>query len=411
MINNNALNTALQNSGKGTGLQVSKKAHYVLIASQVALATALVFANVSLLKDAIKTIYTPIGFVTHNISTLTLNVHSTEDLSKENTQPILAEIMKKLEALPQVKAITQASSPLNGYGIKALTRHGNSVKYIPYFKRIDEGYFAFIEQPLLQGKNISREDRQENHNVLVINEAFAKQLKANGDVIGMKLSSIGEPDFKIIGIVKDIIIPGQTAFGSDDITLAVPRAYAPNSLHEQNFMLNIKENQSVNRQLLAKVITEVDPSYSVFSFTAVNDILTKKLFTVITTAITTSALTIITLSLASIGLYGIISYSTQMRRFEIGTRMAIGAKRGDLIRLIIKDNSKAILLGIGISILTLIALSLGFSEQLEQYLTWQLIPLFLVTLGLVSLISFAACYLPLRQYINKPAMYSLKGSE
>jgi len=411
MINNNTLNTALQNSGKGSGLQVSKKARYVLVASQITLAITLVFANVSLLKDAIKTIYTPIGFVTNNISALTLNFFSNEVTSEENSQLILAEIMKKLDALPQVKSITQTSSPIDGYGVKALTRHANSVKYIPHFKRIDERYFAFIEQPLLQGKNITRTDRKENNNVLIINQAFATQLNADGNVIGMQLSSIGEPDFKIIGIVKDIIIPGQTAFGSDDITLAVPRAYAPNSLHEQNFMLKTKEHQSVNRQQLAKVISEVDPRYSVFSFTAVDNILTKKLFTVITTAVTTLALTLITLFLASIGLYGILSYSTQMRKFEIGTRMAIGAKRSDLIRLIIQDNSQAILLGIGISVLLITGLVLGFSEQLSQYLTWQLIPLFLVTLGLVSLISFAACYLPLRQYINKPAVYSLRGSE
>ncbi|MBL4909919.1 MAG: ABC transporter permease [Alteromonadaceae bacterium] len=411
MINYNTLNTMLQSSGKGGGLQVSKKTRFILITSQVALATILVFANLSLLKDAIKIINTPIGFTTNNISTLTLNFSATDLLNEEEKKPIMAEIMKNLAALPQVEAIAQGSSPLDGFGIKALTKYPNNIKYIPHFKRIDERYFTLIEQPLLQGENFTIADRRNNDNKLIINQAFAKQLKTDGDVIGMQLSSIGEPDFKIIGIVKDITIPGQTAFGSDDITATVPRAYAPNYLQEQRFMLKIKENQSINRQQLAKVIAAVDARYSVFSFTAIGDLLTQKLFTAITTAITTAILASLVFLLASIGLYGVLNYGIQLRRFELGTRMAIGAKRADVIKLIIKDNAKAILLGIGISVLAIVALSLSFSEQLSQYLTWQLIPLFLVTLGLVSLISFAACYLPLRQYINKPAVYSLRGSE
>jgi ABC-type antimicrobial peptide transport system permease subunit len=144
---------------------------------------------------------------------------------------------------------------------------------------------------------------------------------------------------------------------------------------------------------------------------SLDDRRTQLLFTQYSIAITTVVLTTITFLLAAIGLYGILSYSTQMRRFEIGTRMAVGAKRWDLIRLIIKDNLSAILVGISIGLVLLIIGSHVFSEQLESHLSWPLLPVLLITLGLVSFISFVACYLPLRQYINKPAMYSLKVSD
>ena len=115
MINYRALNTTLQSSGKGSGLQVSKKTRQLLIASQVALATVLVFANFSLLKDAVKTINAPIGFATNNISTLMLNFSSTDLPSQEERMPIMDEVMEKLTALPQVESLSQGSSPLDGF--------------------------------------------------------------------------------------------------------------------------------------------------------------------------------------------------------------------------------------------------------------------------------------------------------
>ena len=137
----------------------------------------------------------------------------------------------------------------------------------------------------------------------------------------------------------------------------------------------------------------------------------KMLFTQFTVLFTAGALALLTFSLAAIGLYGILSYSTQMRCFEIGTRMAVGAKRSDLILLILKDNAKAIFLGILTSVIVLLSLILGFGEQLNEYITFQLLPILMITLALICVISFIACYLPLRQYINKPVIHSLRGSE
>ena len=411
IINYRALNASLQSSGKGSGLQVSTKTRQVLIASQVALATLLVFANFSLLKDAVKTINTPIGFTTNNISTLTLNFSSTPISSQEEVIAIMAEIIEKLKALPQVEAIAHGSSPLDGFGIKLLTKLDDNEGHSPYLKRIDHRYFKLIEQPLLQGENFTKLDSRDNKYSMIVNQAFAKQLKPDGDVVGMRLVSINEPEFKIIGIVKDIAIPGDTPFGSDDVAAPIPRAYLPDNLNDNKFILKIKAGQSISRQQLGKLLAEVDARYSVFSFKSADDMLTQSLFTQITTAVTTTALTLITFFLAGIGLYGILSYSTQMRRLELGTRMAVGAKRYDLIFMIIKDNMKPIIVGVLFSLVILLSVYLSFSTELSSYITMQLAPLFVVTILLISTLSLLACYLPLRKFINVPAISSLRGHE
>jgi predicted permease len=407
MINYRALNTGLQSSSKGSGLQVSKSTRQVLIASQVALATVLVFANFNLLKSAVKNINAPIGFVTHNISTLDLNFSSSNFPSRKEAVQIMAEIMEKLEALPQVESIAQGSSPLDGYYVSALNNLTNNERYTPYFKGVDHRYFSMIEQEIVQGDNFTIVDHRDGANVIIVNQTFAMQLKADGDVLGLKIST-GAPDpLEIIGIVKDITIPDD----SSTLGSGVPRVYGLNGLSGKTFLLKLKPDQSVSREELGKLLAEVDSRYSVYSFNSADDLLTQSLFTEITTAVTTAALALITFFLAGVGLYGILSYSTQMRRFELGTHMAIGAKRGDVIKLIITDNATAILLGILLSIGVLSLLVFGFSGQVSQYLTFQLLPVFIVTLAMISMLSLFACYFPLRQYVNKPVIHSLKASE
>jgi len=413
MINYRALNSKLQSSGKGSSLQVSKKTRQALIASQVALATVLVFANFSLLKGAVKTINAPIGFSTTNISTLILNFSSTDFPSHKEAVQMMAEVMDKLAALPQVESIAQGSSPLEGYYVSALNNLANNERYTPYFKRVGHRYFSMIEQEIVQGDNFTIADRRDGANVIIVNQAFAKQLKADGDVLGLQIST-GAPDpLKIIGIVKDITIPGDHSTGADGYALGsgAPRVYGPNGLGGKSFLLKLKPDQSVNREQLGKQLAEVDSRYSVFSFSPADDMLTQSLFTEITTAVITTALALITFFLAGLGLYGILSYSTQMRRLELGTRMAVGAKRYDLILMVIKDNMKPIIFGVLLSLVILFCIYFSFSAELSSFISMQLAPMFVATTLLISTLSLFACYLPLRKFINFPAINSLRGND
>ena len=148
-----------------------------------------------------------------------------------------------------------------------------------------------------------------------------------------------------------------------------------------------------------------------FSFNASADILTQSLFSEITTAVTTAVLASLVFLLAGIGLYGILSYGTQLRRFELGARMAIGATRKHLVFMIIADNTKAILAGFIGSIVLFALAYIGLSEYIQPFLSWQMVPMIVVTLVLIILVTLFACYWPLRQYINQPAIFSLRGSD
>jgi ABC-type antimicrobial peptide transport system permease subunit len=204
-------------------------------------------------------------------------------------------------------------------------------------------------------------------------------------------------------VVKSVKMPAQS-----DVPM---RVYTPSSLASPNMTLKLRDGQSVRREQVVTAINNVSNLYALFNLETLDSQKRSRLFTQYTTATTTSALAIITLFLASVGLYGILSYGTQMRRFELGTRMAIGAKRKDLVGLIVKDNLWVIVLGIASSIVVMLGIYIGYTEVLLAYMSVDLLPIFLTTILSIALLSLFACYWPLRRYINHPAIHSLRGSD
>ncbi len=403
MINYKALNSTLQSSGKGTGIQVSKSIRQILIISQVTVAMALIFININIFNDSIETINEPMGFTVENMVSTNLSYSAQKWPSQEERIPLMSKIREKLTQLPQVESVIQSTSPLAGFGLWALTEIASNQHYTPNNKSVSDGYFQMLGQPLLEGDFFSESDIKDNNDVMIVNEVFAERLAPDGNVLGMQISPGNDRKLTIIGVVKGIKIPG-----SSEIPM---RVYVPNTLATNSMIIKLKNNQSLNREQFARIVSEVDKNISVYGFEFLTAQRNQLLFSQITTAITTVTLAVLSFFLAGIGLYGVLSYGTQMRRFEIGTRLAIGAKRKNVIAMVIKDNSRPIILGVGTSIIMLVVLYAFFSQELSTYIKPQLISMFAVSLLLIGSISFAACYLPLLKYINRPAIHSLRGSD
>ncbi|SFD28923.1 ABC transporter permease [Pseudoalteromonas denitrificans] len=399
MINYHALNLALQSSGKGTGIQVSKQTRKTLVITQVAIVTALVFVNIILFKDSIKTINQPSGFNIENMSHLVLGVSPAKKGEQDSRAAALLELRKLLLSQPEIEAVSQSTSPLMRFGTWALMQNVTDKRYTPGGKYIDHEYFKMIEQPLIEGDFFNQGDVQNNNPVMIVNDIFAKQLAPNGSALGMMFNG----DMQVIGVVKGVQLPGQSNIRA--------RAYYVTSYAKNMMMLKFKPGQDLSRTQVVALIKEASSQLTLFGYSSLNKSKEKMLFTEYTTAITSASLAILTIFLAAIGLYGILSYSTQMRQFEIGTRLAIGAQRNDLIKMIIKDNAPAILWGFITSFIILLFIFVGLSDVLITYINAQLLSILAITLFLIGFISLFACYWPLRTIINRPAIYALKGSD
>jgi ABC-type antimicrobial peptide transport system permease subunit len=267
---------------------------------------------------------------------------------------------------------------------------------------MDDRYFQMTGQTLIEGDFFTTDDFTNDHQRIIINDVFAEKLVPNGSALGAKLI-IYDDVLTVIGVVKSVKMPTEI-----DVPI---RAYMRNSWSWNQFVIKHKPNQTLPRELAVTVVQDVSSQFFVHRLETLNDQRDTLLFTHYTTAITTAVLAVLTFFLATIGLYGVLSYATKMRRFELGTRIAIGAKRKDIINLIIKDNAGAVGIGFVISLITLLGLAIGFSDTLASYINLQLISLFSITLLLISVMSLFTCYWPLRAIINKPVIHSLRGSQ
>lgn len=403
MINYRGLNSILQSSGKGTGVQVSKKTRQFLIVSQVAIATVLIFVNISLFKQAFDKITEIRDYQITNMVELSLSLSAREFPPREEVTAVMTELRTELAQLPQVESVSLNSSIFDIYPLRAITSAKDEQRITPRSKRIDETYFDSIGQQLIEGDNFTHSDIVDRNRVFIVNDVLAKQLNPEGSALGMKIR-VGEDIYLTVkGVVKGIKLAGH-----DSIPM---RMFSPVPLSTTSFTINLVDGQNITREQVVSVLSKVTSLYSVFSLETLTEVETSRFFTEYVTAITTAVLALITLFLAGIGLYGILSYGTQMRRFELGTRMAIGAKRKDLVSLIVKDNSRVIVIGIFASLGLLSTGYFTYSELFLTYLSSDMIPMFILTLLVISGLSLFACYWPLRQYINQPAVHSLKGSD
>jgi predicted permease len=404
MINYRALNSVLQASGKGAGVQVSKRFRQALIVSQVAIATVLVFANITLFKEALDTIRQPSGYTVENMTQMSLSVSAQELPPQEKVVATMIELKKKLLELPQVESISQSGSVLNGFGLWTLSALASGENFTPESTGASHNYFTMNGQELLEGDHFNEVDVKDRNRVMIVNHVFAKRLNPDGSALGLQILSGGGGDpFTIVGVVKGVKMPAQ---------FEIPmRVYTPASLATRQMTLKLRDGQNVSREQVVEAIGDVSSLYALFSLDTLESLKKSRLFTQYTTAATTSALAIITLFLASVGLYGILSYGTQMRRFELGTRMAIGAKRKDLVGLIVKDNIWVIVLGVASSVAVMLGVYIGYTETLSAYMSIDLLPIFISTVLSIALSSLFACYWPLRKYINQPAVHSLRGSD
>ncbi|WDE02365.1 ABC transporter permease [Thalassomonas actiniarum] len=402
IINYRALNTILQSSGKGTGVQVSQKVRQWLVISQVTIVTILVFVNIGLLKDSMKIINQPLGFETDNITTFTLAVNSSNDLSDEEIKPFMLELRSDLLALPQVEDVAQAISPLRVNGIRIQTIEKTDERLSIESRYIDDGYFKMTEQTLIEGDLFSATDFKDENKLIIINDVYAKQLVSDGSALGTRIT-VGGDLLTVSGVVKGAKLPTET-----EIPM---RAYMLTSQAETSFILKMKPQQTISREMLTSILREVSSQFYLQELNTLDDTKEQLLFTQYTTAVTSAVLAVLTFLLAAIGLYGILNYATQMRKFELGTRLAIGASRKDVIGLIVKDNVGAVCIGIVVSLVALLGLYIGFSDALHSYVTPELAGMFLATLLLISLMVLFACYWPLRPIINTLPIHSLRDSQ
>jgi predicted permease len=281
-----------------------------------------------------------------------------------------------------------------GHGVPQMDDNSNSS-----WDRVSPGYLETMGQPVLRGRSISEEDTSTTRSVAVVNETFAKRFFPDQDPMG-KHFGLDMPEYntayEIVGIVRD-------AKYSNPSRPPHPMFFAPLAQHvtyDQPVMalvdhrshyitgavVELRGSAEGLESLVRKAFTEVDPNLTIIDIQPMQQQVDSNFDQQRAVAQMTGMFGILALVLAAVGLYGVTAYTVERRTSEIGIRMALGADRSSVVRLVLRGAFRQVLIGLIIGIPISIACGRLIAAQLYQVKSWD--PLVLA--GSIAALGFCA---------------------
>lgn len=397
-VNYHALTGALHASGKGTGAQISARTRHILVALQVMFASLLLFLAANKLLPAYHKMTHPTGFNTEHLYYVRVDGSATEIDSFELTR----QVKSTLGTQANVNAVAASmTSPLVMGWKNYLYDEQIALLGITSMAFLDQDAFTTLSLPVRQGRSFTPIAASgEDNNEIIISDSLAKRLYGTNNPLGQTLYIDQETPRQVVGVVGDVYVP------TGPLGYELERYYVP--LTEGSSAFIIKANGPLSKVQLGESLRDIHPTLNFSVFRKVDDMLSQRLRQTWLQAMLTVALLTLTLSLAGAGIYGVLTYSVQMRRYELGIHLSLGAHTHKLAAMIIKQSFVPIFTGLAVSLLFA---SLG-------YLVWSRIgdgPVDVNWLAIISsipvmlLVALIASYLPVQKVIRQDPIRALRN--
>jgi len=403
------LKNQLQSSGKGSGLQISSRIRNFLITTQVTLATLLMIGVTVVIKQAIGTITHPLGYNEQQLYHLELD--EPKDYLKSSERMLLSlQIKEKLKQFPQVKDVTRSLlAPIfSGSWTRGISDAEQQRAGVHHWNSIDANYFNLIELPIVKGRTFSAQiNDAEQVTEMLVSESMAQYLSPNENIIGKFYFADGAEPQKVVGIVQDYYNPHQESVEGKVADFS-RRYYLPFISMYLGFDIKLNENGDLNKQQMLSLLKEIDPNLKIKEFESQSITHQKIIYRYKLAAGLTILLAILALVLAGAGIFGIINYSTQMRRYQLGIHLALGAKTERVLNMVLKENFRPVLLGIGLSLLMAVVIYLIVRTQSVSSIEFDFTVL-LIAIPIMLLVSYFACYFPVKKVITDDPVKALRN--
>ena len=287
--------------------------------------------------------------------------------------------------------------------------------------RVTAGYFEVIENPILRGRGISEQDTVISRHVAVINEAFARKFFKHEDPIGKYFghSGLGSRQYEVVGIAQDARYLGFDLDKPIGPFFFLPEAqhdFLPNTESEDahpgsHFLRDIviltRPGASLSDEQLRQALASVDPSLPVISIRTLKEQVATQFAEQRLIARLTSLFGILSLVLASIGLYGVTAHNVGCRTREIGVRVALGASRADVVRLVMHGAFLLVAFGLILGMPLSLATSRVLSSQLYGLSPYQPAPI-AIAAAVLSVFGLIATLVPVRRATRVDPMVALR---
>jgi putative ABC transport system permease protein len=377
-----------------------------LVIAEVGLSLVLLVGAGLLVKSFERLMNVDAGFDPDHLLTFNLGLPSSTNAVRQLA--FYQEVVQRLQALPGVQAVGAVSRmPLaGGNSSRSFGVPGIDTAYDADIRVSTPDYFRAMSIPLLKGRGFSESDLSSSLNVAVVNEALARTAFPGEDPIGKQLTHFG-PDnltLQIIGVVGNVRHVGLEAAPHSEIYQLLGQAQWPSMFvairsrtSDPTTLTSAAQNAvwSVNKDVpLANVRTMQD--------LIANSVQRRKFSMLLLTIFA-----VVAMVLAAIGLYGVMSYSVLQRTHEIGIRMALGARRPEVLALVVKQGMALALVGIAAGAILSLAMARLISGMLFGITPTD--PLtFAGVAALLGTVAFLANYLPARRASKVDPMVALR---
>ena len=392
-ISKPALTGALKESGRTTAGLRKNRLRSALVVSEVALSLVLLVGAGLLIRSFAKLNQVDTGFNTDRVLTLGVSLLPNKYPTDEHVATFYSQILERSATLPGViSAAATSELPLSGsstsdyFTIEGRPPIAKESEPLTDYRVVTPRYFQSMGIPLLAGRDFSETDTKQSPNVVVINDEFVRRHFGSENPLGHRLNLQGQvrDPLLIVGVVGNV-----RHFGLDQQSAAaeayVPFLQDPLSLDYRSMTIvaRTQSDPAAVAGSLRAALTSMDkslPVYAVKPMTEyVGDSLARRRFNMVLL----SAFSGVALVLAAVGIYGVISYGVIQRTHEMGIRMAIGAQRSDVLKLVVRQAMILALAGVGIGLvaswaLTRLIKSLLFNVSVTDPLTFAVIAVLMI---------------------------------
>jgi putative ABC transport system permease protein len=325
------------------------------------------------------------------------------------------ELVRRIQALPGVQSASVSSNlPLdnsmdtNNINFESRPTPPGESQDVAENMMVSPDYFRTLGIPLLQGRYLSEQDRDDTPPVLVISEAMARRYFPEGDAIGMRLKTGGCTDcpwITIVGVVGDVKDQGLGA----DVAPAMYLPFVQESFGSRmmNLVVRAEGDPSGLVAAVRREVNAIDPEVALADIKTMEEMMSASLGQSRYRGVLLGIFALVALTLAAVGIYGVIAYAVSQRTREIGIRIALGARKADIFKMVVGHGMILSIIGVALGVtaslmLTRLMSSLLYGVSSTDPVTFASVVLLLITVALL------ACSIPARRATRVDPMNALR---
>jgi putative ABC transport system permease protein len=411
VFNNASMANDLHDNGaRGSEGASRQRARSILVVAQVAIAVVLLAAAGLTLKSFRRAQEVPLGFNPGGVLTMRITEASARYGSPEKIARFYDQLLEKVKVLPGVKAVANCSDPPfdsnewdSSFHITGTPPDPPGQELISEMNIVSPDYFRVLEMSMLRGRTFTIQDIASQPRVMIIDELAAQRFFPGQDPIGKQIDdpvTFGEPDqtgvpITIVGVVPHARIhaPGEQY----DLRKLPVMYFSATQFPTKHQTLIVRAADGHNPHSLISAIkreiASVDPAQAVSEVATLDENIAGSLASRRLSMILLGVFAGLALCLASVGLYGVMGLAVTQRTRELGIRLALGANRADVFRLVLGQGMLLVMIGLAAGLLVASFAGRALASLLYKVSVWDP-PAFFGAAITLTLVALAACWLP-----------------